>query len=228
MKLSHGWYFPDHELHLPAWFATAKKPVALHGRIAYQGNKQVEALKHVKQFRVAIDVGAHVGLWSYNLAHEFAEVIAFEPMAAHRECLEANMFGARQHIQVLPIALGAVSGTATLASERGSSGNTRVIAWGAPIADDAPEFETVIQRRLDDFEFPVVDFIKIDCEGYEEQVVIGAVETLERCKPTIIVEQKHDFATRYGNAPGGAVKVLESLGYHVVWEYSGDFVMVPR
>ena len=67
MKLVSGWWMPDHEAHLGPWMATPKNKLLLNGRQAYQGRKQVAALKYVANHRVAIDVGAHVGLWSYNL-----------------------------------------------------------------------------------------------------------------------------------------------------------------
>jgi len=72
-----------------------------------------------------------------------------------------------------------------------------------------------------------VDFIKIDCEGYEENVLRGAIETIKRDRPVIIVEQKRDMATaRFGLEPLGAVKFLQSLGYQVAQEISGDYLMV--
>ena len=56
----------------------------------------------------------------------------------------------------------------------------------------------------------------------------GAVETIERDRPVIIVEQKRDMATsRFGLEPLGAVKFLQSLGYKVAQEISGDYLMVP-
>ena len=56
----------------------------------------------------------------------------------------------------------------------------------------------------------------------------GAIETIKRDLPVIIVEQKRDMATaRFGLEPLGAVKFLQSLGYEVKQEISGDYLMVP-
>ena len=78
---------------------------------------------------------------------------------------------------------------------------------------------------LDSLQLTEVDFIKIDCEGYEENVLRGAVETIERDRPVIIVEQKRDMATaRFGLEPLGAVKFLQSLGYKVA---AGDQWRLP-
>ena len=46
----------------------------------------------------------------------------------------------------------------------------------------------VKQRRLDEYRFADVTFIKIDVEGYEFEVIEGARETLGRERPTLLVE----------------------------------------
>ena len=47
------------------------------------------------------------------------------------------------------------------------------------------DFEAPV-RTLDSFEFEDVDFLKMDVEGYERHVLLGAVETLKRERPTMI------------------------------------------
>jgi len=66
-------------------------------------------------------------------------------------------------------------------------------------------------RRLDDYEFRDVSFIKIDVEGHEQRVIRGATETLERERPVILVEieQRH-----LGSVPIITVfRQFEALGY---------------
>jgi FkbM family methyltransferase len=218
MKQVLGWWFPDHEAHLPMWMADRKNTQVLNGRQAYQGKKQLAALAHVKQHRVAVDVGSHVGLWSYNLAHVFGTVLAFEPVAEHRACFEKNMLGVGQYVHLHAMALGATEGNVAMHTETGSSGNTTVTGAG-----DIP------LRTLDNFDLEVVDFMKLDCEGYEENVLRGAEATIARCKPScIVVEQKRDHAARMGLKTLGAVTFLQSLGYVTAEEISGDYIMVPK
>lgn len=217
MKNVCGWWMPDHEQHLGPWMEAPKNRLILNGRQAYQGKKQLAALKHVKQHRVAVDVGAHVGLWSYNLAHEFATIFAFEPVAAHRECFERNLQGVGQHVHLKAMALGAVEGMVSMHSEQGSSGNTTVAGKG-----DIP------MHTLDSLELQDVDFVKLDCEGFEENVLRGGIETIKQWKPVVIVEQKRDHSTRFGLPTLGAVTFLKSLGYVQAEEISGDHIMVCK
>lgn len=217
MKQSHGWWFPDHEVHLIDWMNSKKNKVVMNGRSAYQGAKQLAALKHCKQFRTAVDCGAHIGTWAFNLAHKFDETHAFEPVAAHRECFAHNVIGTSGSVTLHPTALGAEPGTVSIDTETGSSGNSAVGAGPGEIE----------MRTLDSFGFQDVDFIKIDTEGYEANVLLGGEQTIRACKPVIVVEQKRDMASRFGLEPLGAVKLLESWGYRTAEEISGDYIMVP-
>lgn len=217
MKKFGDWYLPSHEKHLPEWMAHPKnKGTVLHGRVAYQGKKQLAALKFCKQRRTAIDVGGHCALWSYNLAHEFGKVIAFEPVADHRECFRANTEGLT-NITLRAMALGNESGTISINTEPGSSGNSTVAGFGdIPIAP----LDTVCDA--DD-----VDLIKIDVEGFEQNVLLGAAKLIARCKPVVVVEQKRDMHDRFKLPHLGAVKLLETMGYRVALEMSGDYICVP-
>jgi FkbM family methyltransferase len=210
MFLAEGWWFPDGEKHLPEWIQ--KNGVMLNGRNSYQGKKQVAALHLCKSFRTAVDVGGHVGLWSYNLARRFGVVHAFEPISAHRECFARNVDMPNVHLH--PIALGEKFGTVGMYSAPTSSGDSYVKGEGS-----------IEMRRLDDFNLQDVDFIKLDCEGYELYALRGGEETLKRWKPVVCVEQKPGKAQQFGLKEIGAVNYLQDLGAKLRLTMSGDFFL---
>jgi FkbM family methyltransferase len=219
MRLYSGWEFPDHERHLLDWMANPKSRMKINGRMAYQGKKQLAAMALVpaKQRRTAIDVGGHIGLWSWNLAHWFDHVEAFEPVLEHRECWQANMAACTTEATLHPFALGAEPGHVSILTEKGSSGNSMVSGKGK-----------VEQRTLDSFDFAHVDFIKIDTEGYESFVLRGAEKTIRQWQPVIVVEQKRDHSSKhFGVEALSAVTLLQSWGYKQAQEISGDYFMVP-
>lgn len=220
MIISHGWYFPDGETHLPGWLDKAGLP--LNGRTAYQGAKQLACYEEILRWgcmRRALDVGAHVGLWSYNLAHWFDRVDAFEPVEAHRACFRKNVTSPK--VTLYPCALGERDGCVSIKAGVDSTGDSYVDI-------DALEPD-VPMMSIDGAKYQDVDFIKIDTEGYEEFVLRGAKDTIARCRPVICVEQKRQMATeRFGLPALGAVKLLQGLAYQVAREISGDYIMVPR
>lgn len=220
MKKVDSWWFPDGERHLPEWMANAKNRIILNGRPSYQGKKQIACINTVKKYkgtaRTAIDVGGHIGLWSFNLAAAFQHVLAFEPVAAHRECFARNVEA--RNVELIPCALGKEEGSVSIYTAPTSSGDSYVNGGGE-----------IPLKTLDTFTLAHVDFIKIDCEGYEENVLRGAEHLLKTWKPVVCVEQKRDMAsTRFGLAPLGAVKFLQTLGYGVEQEIGGDYIMVAK
>lgn len=212
-KFIHGWHFPDHEVHLVDW-VEKNGNLILNGRKSYQGQKQLLAMRHCRSFHTAVDVGAHIGFFSFNLAQRFEVVHAFEPVAEHRECFAKNVRA--EEVVLHDCALGAAEAACDMQVTDGSSGDSKV----------APGL-SVAMRTLDSFGIRNVDFIKVDCEGYEENVLRGAEQTILQWKPTIIVEQKHEMASRFGLQPLGAVEYLKGLGYKQAAEHGGDYVMVP-
>lgn len=240
MIIHKGVYLPDGEKHLIGWIDKAGELV--DGKASYQIKKLRAAISHVKQFRVAVDVGAHCGLWSMQLAKQFGHLHAFEPVERHRECFLANLAGC-ENVDLYGCGLGDKSGFVSIESKPDSSGDSRVAAyaerdeWAEPVRydeNDIPIGPTpasanaprIPLKTLDSFDLQDVDFIKIDTEGYELHVVRGAEETIKRCKPVMIVEQKGHGMQYFGFRKEEAVELLESWGMKRAAGISGDWIMV--
>lgn len=221
MQFFHGLALPDGEKHLPEWMTAMGVPMR-DGLPTYQEHKYVAALRHVRASRrCAVDVGAHVGQWSRVMSLDFAEVIAFEPVPRYAECWRHNM-AARPNAQLHEVALGAGSGSVDLVNVTpGSHGDTRVEFEGAPgaVARSRP------MTTLDSFLLRDVDLLKVDCEGFELFVLEGARETLLRCRPCVIVEQKPGHAQRFNRGEQDAVAFLAGLGATLHQEIAGDFIL---
>lgn len=222
MKQVGGVWLPDHEQHLVEWMMNPKNKKLVDGKLAYQWTKQCMAMEHVRNWRTAIDIGAHCGLWSMHLAKRFQALHAFEPVEEHRACWVENMrenveaavaVGRERAFLIYPYALGEKEGSVRIETRHTSSGDSFVAGEG-----DIP------MKRLDDFDFSDVDFMKLDCEGYELFILRGAEETIKRWQPTIIVEQKPNRAVNFGLPQTGAVEYLKSLGATLRAERSGDYV----
>lgn len=128
-----------------------------------------------------IDVGANIGYYTLLFARQVApggSILAIEPEPRNLEELRRNIeMNKLENVTVLPIALGRHDGRVTV--EAGMNGRV------GPLIDGGGGVEI---RRLDEIIDGPVDFIKVDVEGYESEVLAGASETLRRWMPALFVE----------------------------------------
>ena len=106
-------------------------------------------------------------------------------------------------------------GAVALDTKDGSSGESFVLGAG-----EVPIW------RLDDFgDVGRVDFVKVDCVGYELPALRGMERLLLAHRPCVCVEQKPGYAQRFGYAETGAVDYLKSLGAVERMNMSGVYVL---
>ncbi|HEY8591445.1 MAG TPA: FkbM family methyltransferase [Sphingomicrobium sp.] len=174
-------FFPDGETH----FTSLGDQVLKYGKY-----DRLAAYKYVKDWRLAIDIGANVGIFSWDFSHRFKKVLAFEPMPATRECLEQNV---RKNVRVMPYALSDAPATLEMyqTDTSGASFVTSHPGVAVPFGDlDPGKVVKVKARTLDSFTFEAVDLIKIDIQGAEYPALLGARETILRHRPVLMVEEK--------------------------------------
>jgi FkbM family methyltransferase len=212
LKIVRGIHLPDAEEHLVPFVKTGP---LVHGKGTYQLHKYLAALKLVRKHRHAVDVGAHVGLWARIMAHDFAHVTMFEPHPVQVECLAANMADLTNWTHH-GVALGEGDGVVMMEQPDGNSGNTHVGSKGVPVK----------VRAIDSYGLDDVDFLKIDVEGFEFDVLQGASETIQRCRPVVVIEQKANNAERYGRGRWDASNLLKSWGMKDAAVLSGDHIMI--
>lgn len=214
-----GVFLPAEEEHLEEWMTVGKRAEWRDGKLTYQIHKLDAAMKYVNERKVAIDVGAHVGLWSMWLIKYFSQVMSFEPSPRLGDIFHMNVEGSN-HV-LFRCALGMEHGYISLTNNPGeSTGNTHVGQYSEAKFPGSIEI-----RPLDSFEFKDVDFIKIDTEGFEYPVVAGATKTILSNKPIVVVEEKGYDRRYFNREPKAAVRYLESLGMKTYEVLSGDHIM---
>jgi FkbM family methyltransferase len=214
-KLVGGVWLPDTEQHFVEMMLHNKKRTrVVDGKHTYQYHKLEAAMAFVppERRRVAVDIGAHVGLWSMWLVKLFGHVHAFEPVAHHAVLFAWNVPAA--NVTLHRVALGERAGAVSLTVPPEQTGNAHVAGDGE-----------VPMLRLDSLRLARVDFLKIDVEGYELPVLRGAEQTLRRCKPIMVVEQKGNDAKFYGQPRNAAAGWLKTLGARDLQTISGDHIM---
>jgi FkbM family methyltransferase len=203
MKLVNGWWLPDNEVHF-----------AEQDLNHYQEKHRENSLKYVKNFRTAIDIGAHVGTWSKFLCKRFDSVWGFEPAPTHMECLVKNVTAYNFYSSAF--ALSDKQGTLYLDVEENNSGATHIGETGIQCAT------VTLDSLIEPYGLQDVDYIKLDVEGYEYFVLKGAQELISMYSPIIHLEQKK-HAIRYGIEQYAALDLLKKWGYKQLCQTVADY-----
>lgn len=227
-QVVNGIQIPVQDTHFAA---ALKKAPLVDGKATYQLSKLDAAMPYVKHKGIAVDVGAHVGLWTRILAKHFQLVHAFEPLPEHVECLGVNCAGLTNVVVHDGFLLGNKNKAVSFLRTKDNSGNCRVYSEDAALADKATDVFPM--RRLDDYqslaspfgEPLTANFLKIDVEGYELGVVLGAEKIIRTFKPVMVVEQKPGHAERYDTRTGDVIDLLKVWGAVVRWQRAGDFCL---
>jgi FkbM family methyltransferase len=212
MKQVHGLWFPEYDTHFPRML---EKSLKNDGVIRYQWRARELAIETCDQHRVCIDIGANVGLWSCELVDKFEQVIAFEPVEEFRKCFEQNV--KKPNYIMHPVALGREESFINMTIVEGNTGHSHI---------DTSTYGSgaIPLKTLDSFNFDRIDMIKIDVEGFEEEILIGAEQTILRNHPILAIEQqKHEYKDAITELP--SVRMLEAWGYKVVGQVKKDWVM---
>ncbi len=176
----------------------------------YQYDRYLRARSFTKKRRVSIDVGANLGLFARRMGEDFQTVYCFEPVPQARACFSRNVSG--NNCVLYPYGLGNGEYETEISYCEHSIGGSTIGRHanegrtdGAVLAEEQIKLKI---RTLDSFNFRKVDFIKIDIQGYELEMLQGAKKTLRRNNAVILVELIAD-GIEHVEVP----KLLNSLGY---------------
>lgn len=145
---------------------------------------------NIKPNSVCIDIGAHFGLYTLVLAKYFnCRVYSFEPTTYTVSVLSKNIKynHVSDNVIVFQQAVSAKNGQATFLVQDtvGSVANSLVNYWHS---NENKNQVTVDVVAIDDvFDNIKYDFIKIDAEGAEYGVLLGATQTIRKYRPTIML-----------------------------------------
>lgn len=173
-------------------------------RLYYLGFVEQNTFKIIKKLLpnngVFVDIGANIGIYSCIMAHHVGvkgSVIAFEPMPENLEALYSNIaLNQLKNIEVNELALSNSEKSfnlyVPLAHSQGATGCTQVWNpgnWVSVGTTDATTLDTTLKKQR-------LDFIKIDTQGHELEILQGAKSTIERFQPFILCEVFEENRTK--------------------------------
>jgi len=137
---------------------------------------------------VCLDVGAHIGYHSILMARMAlnGHVYSFEPTESAQKFQTNLEASGEQNVTLIRKAVSNFSGSRVEPIYR---------IWGNPPERISRDFVT-IDEFVESEELDRLDFLKIDVDGFDFEALQGAVATLARFSPTVLVEINHALATR--------------------------------
>lgn len=166
----------------------------------------LDVLRNLRKSRgdgvVALDCGANIGVHTLEMASEMSgwgEVLAFEAQERLYYALCGNitlnnLFNARACFGALSNKNSSMKIPVPDYTRSSSFGSLELQKRptteyiGQSISYSEKSCATVQALTLDSFAFPRVDFVKIDVEGMEIEVLEGASALLDRYKPDLLIE----------------------------------------
>jgi FkbM family methyltransferase len=155
---------------------------------------------------VVIDVGAHVGLFTLKCLKVFKvdKVVAIEPHPANYLLLKRNIYLNRfqDRVLALRVAAGSRDGYAELYLSKYSHSHSLIFKGLGSINVQLATIDSLIEK------LSRVDFVKIDVEGYEIEVIKGMRKLVNMFKPVIVMEVFKNNVTY-------VKKIMDELGYNI-------------
>ncbi len=171
--------------------------------------------RYLPEGSVVFDAGANIGAHTLAFASAIGMrgiVFAIEPQRVLYQMLNGSL--------ALCGARNVVARNVALGREDGGYARIPMLDYAAPqnfggldlraVPADAP-CENIPIRSIDSFGLPRLEFLKIDCEGMELDILHGAKETITKCRPVISAE-----ADREPNQPA-MLAWFRLNGYRVWW-----------
>lgn len=178
--------------------------------------------KILKKGDVAVDVGAHIGLYSLffsELVGEKGEVHSFEPDNNNLKLLLKNIrLNRLDNIYPQKIAIADNKGTAKFYLSSKTNWDHRLI--NPP--GEKRKFLKVKKDKLDNiFRNKKIDFVKIDVQGFEGKCLNGMVNLIKKSKDFVLfIEFWPKGLKEAGTKPERFLKNIESLGFKI-YEVNG-------
>ena len=183
----------------------------------------------VNETDIVFDIGANVGVICNWFAHRCEAVHAFEPHPANIETINTQIaLRNMKNITLHPLAVGKENTTMKL-HVKGFHGHHSL-----GDVDNSPTINQidVDVRRLDDIvaalEIKHINFLKIDVEGFEEDVLLGAQELLANKQiDYVLFELQNTILHSINRTSQQVLQPLFDAGYHII-DLNGNMVTVDE
>jgi FkbM family methyltransferase len=194
---------------------TIGRALEMYGEFAESENQLMTAL--LQPGDVALDVGANVGTVALPLARKvgptgFVYLFEPQPLIFQALCTTLTLNGIT-HAKVHRTAVGSQTGEVFMPHVS----PTQALNYGAIKVAGSNQGESTPLITIDSLRLARCNLIKIDVEGMDFEVLLGATETVARCRPHVYMEAKTGIATQQ------AIAWLQARNYACYWHFAMFF-----
>jgi FkbM family methyltransferase len=174
-------------------------------------------LSYAKRGMCVFDIGAHLGYYSLLLAKcvgTVGRVVSFEPSPGNFSTLQKNIsINNLEYIELINKAVFSRSGmiAMSVSPTDNSSGDWSICRQ---VNGGSIQVQTISLDQFCEANHVFPDFLKIDVEGAEYDVLMGGGETIGRTQPTMLIELHHFDGDLAANR---VPDLLSKWNYHVQW-----------
>lgn len=172
-------------------------------------------LQYVEGRDVVVTAGGHIGMYAHFFAQHFKKVYAFEPDPLHFHCLVNN--NQLDNVVKIQAALGDEPRLVNVGFGRSGTRQSYKVR-DERILEGNFEVKTepyIPLLKIDSLNLPACDLIQLDVEDYESYAIRGAIETIRRHKPIVILENGQQEKN---------VNLMRELGYRIVDTVHADTI----
>lgn len=183
-------------------------------RYGEYSESEVELFRQIcKPGNIVMDIGANIGTHTMamsQMVYPGGAVFSFEPQRIVFQTLCANMaLNSIKNVECLPYLVSDTDGYGLVPEVDYDQENN----FGGIQLGEVNRGSKVIRINLDSYfsAIPRLDFLKIDVEGMEYQVIQGGKKLISKFKPILYVENDKRDKSKY------LIRLIKSLGYNLYW-----------
>jgi FkbM family methyltransferase len=152
-----------------------------------------------------VDCGSHIGTFGFLPALENQNILMIDGAVKNVECLEKT-FHNMSNVKVEQCILLDKQAKCNFSSDYGPFGS-------ASLSDNGDQLSNTLDNILKKHKIDKIKGIKIDIEGNEYEAIHGAIETINKFLPPILLEINGYCLLKHEKTPQTLLKLMEDLGY---------------
>src|ERR1017187_517440 len=160
----------------PLWLRVGTSDRSIVWEVFLKDNYRTERIEG--RLTCVVDIGAQIGLFSLKMAPRAERLLTFEPEPENFKLLSRNLSGpSHQHVETFNKAVANRAGTLRLYMAPSNPGAHTAFPAETSAVEEYQEVEAVrLPDILDARKISHIDYLKLDCEGAEYEIMASLVE----------------------------------------------------